>query len=208
MTQPSLTVVVPACNAERTLAEALESVLAQTPRDAEVIIVDDGSTDGTANVAESFGYLVRVLREPHRGTAAAFNRGMCEAGGRLIASVDAVDRWLPRKLEQQLPALEADPSIGAVFGFIRDFLPPELRAQRWRFALPAAPTPGLHRGVMLMRREVWERVGELETNLTAGAFVSWYARAVAAGVTMHMIPDVVYERRVRDRATRQLTRTG
>ncbi|HEX7828233.1 MAG TPA: glycosyltransferase family A protein [Thermoanaerobaculia bacterium] len=201
MSRPFLSVVVPAYNSERTIAEALESVLAQTPPNTEVIIVDDGSTDGTVAVAESFGYLVRVVRAPHSGIARTFNRGMQEARGEWIASIDADDRWLPHKLERQFAALEADPSIDVVFGFVRQFVSPELMDQRWRFAISDDPVPGLHRGGLLMRREVWERVGEFDTKLTAGEFVGWYARAVDAGVTMHMIPDVVYERRVHDNNT-------
>lgn len=201
MTRPSISVVVPAFNAERTIAEALESVLAQTPRDAEVLVIDDGSTDGTVAVAESYAPLLRVIRCPHAGIASTLNRGMNEARGAILASIDADDRWLPHKLERQLSALDADPAIGAVFGFVRQFLTPGLAAEKWRFAVPEEPMPGLHRGVMLMRREVWERVGEFETNLSAGEFVSWYARAVDAGVVMQMIPDVVYERRVHDANT-------
>ncbi len=201
MTAPLLSVIVPAYNSERTLAEALDSVLAQTPREAEILVIDDGSTDGTIAVAESYGELLRVVRAPHAGIAATINRGMQEARGELIASIDADDRWLPHKLERQLAALHADPSIGAVFGFVRQFLSPELGDQRWRFAVCEEPMPGLHRGVMLMRRAVWDRVGEMETHFTAGEFVSWYARAVDAGVTMHMIPDLVYERRVHDNNT-------
>lgn len=208
MSEPLLSVIVPAYNAERTLAEALDSVLAQTPRDAEVIVIDDGSTDRTIEVAETFGSLLRIIRAPHSGIAATVNRGMREARGKLIASIDADDRWLPHKLERQLAAIDADPSIGAVFGYVRQFLSPEMSDQRWRFAFSDDPMPGLQRGVMLMRREVWGRVGEMETHLTAGEFVSWYARAVDAGVTMQMIPDVVYERRIhgnntvlRERAT-------
>jgi glycosyltransferase involved in cell wall biosynthesis len=201
MPWPYLSVVVPAYNAARTIAEALESVLAQTPQDTEVIVVDDGSTDDTVAVAESFGYLVRVVRAPHSGIAETFNRGMREATGEWIASIDADDRWMPHKLDRQFAALAADPSIDVVFGFVRQFVSPELMDQRWRFAISDAPIAGLHRGCMLMRREVWDRVGEFETKLTAGEFVGWYARAVDAGITMHTIPDVIYERRIHDNNT-------
>jgi glycosyltransferase involved in cell wall biosynthesis len=196
MSTPGISVVVPAYNAERYLAEALESVLVQTPPGTEVIVVDDGSTDGTAAVAESFAPLVRVLREPHGGIGAAFNRGMREARGTLIASIDADDRWLPGKLSLQCEVLDAHPSVDAVFGLVRQFLSPEKEAERGRFAFSEEPVPGYVRGVMLFRREVWERVGEIETHLVAGEFVSWYARAAEAGVTMQVVPHVVYERRV------------
>ncbi len=193
-----LSVIVPAYNCERYIGEALESVLAQTTSDEEIIVVDDGSTDDTASIAQGFGPRVRVVREPHRGIAATFNRGMSEARGWLIASCDADDRWLPGKLQFQRAALEADPSLEAVFGHVRQFLSPEVE-DRSRFPISDDPVPGIHRGVMLLRRPAWERVGEMETEFLVIDFGSWYARAVDAGIRMRMLPNVVYERRVHGR---------
>jgi glycosyltransferase involved in cell wall biosynthesis len=226
---PSLSVIVPVYDGARTIAESLETVLAQTPPDTEVLVIDDGSTDDTVAVVESFGYLVHLVRQLHAGSAAAFNRGMTLARGACIASVDAGDRWLPQKLEHQMAALQADPEIGAVFGFERAFRapdgavrapdgavrapdgavrPPAATSRRWELPLSTSPVPALHRGAMLLRREAWERVGPLQTNLRSGAFASWYARAVAAGVTMQMIPDVIYERRARPAASTLMRATS
>ncbi len=192
----ALSVIVPTYNCERTLAEALESVLAQTPLYADVVVIDTGSTDDTVAVAESFGYLVRVIHAPNDSLASAFNRGVRETRGSVIGSIDPSDRWLPHKLQRQLAALEADESIGAVFGYMREFLSPEHTRMRWSFEKVAKPSPSLCRGAMLVRRTTWERVGEFETNLHTGEFATWYARAISAGVTMHVIPELVYERRV------------
>mgnify|MGYP003577044890 CR=1 FL=1 len=190
-----LSVVIPAYNAARYIAEAIGSVLVQIPGDAEVIVVDDGSSDDTAAVAARFGPAVRVIREAHAGIGATVNRAMREVRGELIASIDADDRWLSGKTKLQLAALDADPSLDAVFGYVRQFLSPDV-IDAGRFAITDQPMPGLHRGSMLIRREAWERVGSLDTELTLGEFIAWYARAVDAGLNMRVLPDVVYERRV------------
>jgi glycosyltransferase involved in cell wall biosynthesis len=100
-----VSVVIPAFNAARHLAAALQSALAQTTGEPELIVVDDGSSDGTAQVAAAFGPKVRLLRQENRGVAAARNRGLEAASGRWVALLDADDLWLPAKLERQLAAL-------------------------------------------------------------------------------------------------------
>jgi glycosyltransferase involved in cell wall biosynthesis len=201
MSTPGISVIIPAYNVARYISEALESVLAQAAPDTQIVVVDDGSTDGTASVAEQFAPRVQVLRESHAGIGATFNRGMREARGSLIASIDADDRWLSGKLRRQCEVLETHPSTGAVFGLVRQFVSPELAHQASRFLVSDEPVPGYLRGVMLMRREVWDRVGELETGIAAGEFVSWYARAMEKGVEMQVVPEVVYERRIHDSNT-------
>jgi glycosyltransferase involved in cell wall biosynthesis len=195
-----LTVVIPAYDAARYLGEAVESVLAQIPAAAEVLVVDDGSSDDTVALAESFGPPVRVIRAGHGGVGATINRGMSEATGTLIAFIDADDRWCPGKLALQLDALDADSSLDIVFGHVRQFLSPEV-TDGARFEFSGKPMPGLHRGTMLLRRDAWDRVGPMDTDLVLGEFISWYARAIDAGLKTRMLPDVVYERRVHGRNT-------
>jgi glycosyltransferase involved in cell wall biosynthesis len=111
---PTVSVVIAAFNAERTLAETLESIAAQTFRDIEVIVVDDGSTDRTAGIAAGFPQVI-CLRQPNRGPAAARNRGIAVARGRYVAFVDADDLWMPEKLERQVRYLDAHPEAGMVY---------------------------------------------------------------------------------------------
>ena len=106
MNGPLVTVIVPCLNAEPTLGEALASVFAQTVPPEEVLVVDDGSTDRSVEVAHSFGPRVRVLRNPGRGPGAARRIGVTEARGRYIAFIDADDAIEPRKHELQLTELE------------------------------------------------------------------------------------------------------
>lgn len=104
-----VSVVIPAYNAEPYLDECLRSVLTQTHPVIEVIVVDDGSTDRTRSIAESFGAPVRLLQQKQGGPARARNYGVREARGEWIAFLDADDLWKPEKIEKQLSALAAAP---------------------------------------------------------------------------------------------------
>jgi glycosyltransferase involved in cell wall biosynthesis len=108
---PAVSVVVATHNQARWLGEAIESVRAQSFRDWELVVVDDGSTDDTAAVAARFADdpRIRYLAEPHRERAAARNRGIAATTGRLVAFLDADDVWLPEKLARQVAAIAARP---------------------------------------------------------------------------------------------------
>ncbi len=110
---PLVSVVVPAFNAEETVGETLRSILAQTLQHFEVIVVDDGSTDGTPAVVEEFVRAdprVRLLRQPNAGVAAARNSGIADARGLYLAPCDADDVWHPTKLDRLHRAFAAAPS--------------------------------------------------------------------------------------------------
>lgn len=113
---PIASIVVPAYNSEKTLAETLNSLLRQTFRDFEIVVVDDGSTDRTAAVARSFDDpRVRLVQQRNRGLAGAHNTGIHESRGQYIGFCDADDLWLPEKLELHIHHLEANPSVGISF---------------------------------------------------------------------------------------------
>ncbi len=103
-------VVIPAYQAEPWIAGTVASVRAQTHAAIDLVVVDDGSTDGTAHAAQAAG--ARVLRQPNAGPAAARNFGVAATHAPLLAFLDADDRWLPGKLSAQLPAF-ADPAVVA-----------------------------------------------------------------------------------------------
>src|SRR5262249_39357728 len=111
MTAPRVTVLIPAYNASSTIERAVDSVLAQTYSDYEIIVVDDGSRDATADiVASRYGDRVRLLcLTRNQGESAAMNHGIDAAEGELIAFLDADDEWLPDKLSKQVDALNRNP---------------------------------------------------------------------------------------------------
>ena len=115
---PTVSVVIPTFNRARLLLDAVESVLAQTYQDFEIIVVDDGSTDDTKAVVEPYlrrhGDRIRCLFQANQGLSAARNAG-CRAGtGRYVAFLDSDDLWKPHKLAVQVPLLETDPAVGLV----------------------------------------------------------------------------------------------
>ena len=106
-TSPTFSVVIPTYNRAHTLPRAIESVLAQSFKDFELIVVDDGSTDETPKILER--YPIRVIHQPNRGVSAARNRGIEAARGHIIALLDSDDEWKPHKLQNHYDFFEVNP---------------------------------------------------------------------------------------------------
>ena len=194
---PLISVMIGAYNAEPYLAEAIESVFAQTHRPLELIVVDDGSTDGTAAVAQGYGDRLSSAQQENGGNGAARNRALQLANGNYFAFLDADDRFTPRKLEIQLAALDADPALDVVFGHVQEFVSPEIAEDvKAQIRNPAPVSPWTSPNLMLIRRESFDRVGPFSASLRVGVTVDWYARATEAGLKALMLPDVVLERRL------------
>src|SRR5262249_53533770 len=131
---PLVTCIMPAFNAERYIAEALETVFAQAHRPLEIIVADDGSTDGTAQVAQRFCARGRYGRQANAGPPLARNHGLRLATGEFISFLDADDRWAPEKLALQLGQFAARPTLGVSVGHVDHFGEPammDLAAERF-----------------------------------------------------------------------------
>lgn len=198
MTSDSVSVVIPAHNAARYLAEAVASVRAQTHPAAEIIIVDDGSTDGTAHVIAGLGPDVRSIRQARAGAGAARNRGAELADGEWLAFLDADDLWAPPKLERQLAWMRAHPDTDLLFGFGGNFFVAPDGARREEPARPAF-LPGallVRRSCFLARARFAEVAGPtevVESNLL------WRR----AGLRMDVLPERVLHRRLHDANSRR-----
>lgn len=114
MNAPRVSVIIPACNAEHSLRQCIESVLGQLHNAIEVCVVNDGSSDGTATVARSFGDRIVYHEQENMGQGAARNRGLEIASGDYVAFLDADDYWLPGFLEKTVAFLDAHPDVVAV----------------------------------------------------------------------------------------------
>jgi len=108
---PAVSVVIVTYNKADTVGAAIESVLRQTFSDLEILVVDDGSTDDTADRVAAYGARVRTIRKINGGTGSARNRGIEEARGQYVAFLDGDDLWLPRKLESQMQAFQREPEL-------------------------------------------------------------------------------------------------
>ena len=111
---PLVSVVIVTYNKAEVLADSIRSVLRQTYRNREILVVDDGSTDNTAELVRTFGDQVRYLPKKNGGTGSARNLGIQESQGEYVAFLDGDDLWLPRKLEMQMAAFEKEPDLAAV----------------------------------------------------------------------------------------------
>jgi glycosyltransferase involved in cell wall biosynthesis len=192
-----VSVVIPAHNSGSYIAPALDSILVQKHRPVEILVVDDGSTDGTAQTVRGYGPEVRVIEQEQRGHPAARNAGIHAAAGEFLAFLDHDDLWAPDKLELQIASFERNPALDLVFGHIQNFFTPELKPEeRARLAVPLQPLPGLLQGAMLARRKSFDRVGLFAEDRSVGDFLDWYGRAMLARMNVEMLPDTVVYRRI------------
>src|SRR5262245_31044681 len=153
MASAEVSLIIPVRNGERYLPEAIASVRRQSIAPIEIVIVDDGSTDGTAAVALTLGSDIRLIRQPHSGVTISRNRAIQAARGTLIAFLDCDDVWTDDKLATQVPILLEHPEIQIALGHIR---------RMW--TTPAADATGgvrltepelaLHLGAALIRRSI------------------------------------------------------
>lgn len=196
----SVTVVIPVRDGERYLGEAIDSVLRQSLPATELVVVDDGSQDGTAAVMERYRGKLTCLQQECSGAATARNRGVAYASTDLVAFLDADDLWSDDKLERQVRALAANSSLAMVFGHVEQFVSPDL-APHAQAALRTdpEPRPGYCCSAMLIRKEAWRRVGGFAPALRLGDFLDWYARACDAGLDHALLPEVVCRRRLHER---------
>ena len=189
----AVSVVVPVRDGAAFLGEALASVLAQDLAPAEVIVVDDGSADASAEIAARAGPRVRVICQPQLGVSAARNRGVREARGEWIAFLDADDRWLPGKQRLQDAAIAASPGVALVFGHVRQFFSPELK----RDDTPQPEVlPGVIPSTAWVERAAFLATGGFSEEWRAAEWVEWYVRAQQRGLRSVMVPEVVAERRI------------
>lgn len=206
---PLVSVIVPAFDCADFLADAVGSVRAQGQPDLEIIVVDDGSRDGTPAVIRSLGGGIRPLRQPNQGPASARNAGLALARGRYIAFIDADDLWVDGKLRTQLRAFAAAPDLQVVVG----------ATQRVGAAAadgPGSVAPGLepfgpvwmlfHVGAALFRREAFDRVGNFDASMRQGEDVDWFMRAREAGMRIAVTSELAQLHRVHGNSLAQAGR--
>lgn len=194
-----VSVIIPFYNREKYLAEAIQSVLDQSYPEIELILVDDGSTDLSAEVAQAFLPRSRYLHQQNGGIGAARNAGILAATGEFFAFLDSDDIWVKDKLVKQMAIFAANPELEAVFGYAQQFYSPDVsHAFRQRVICPEKAVPAYVSTAMLIRRSALMRVGLFDTELKVGIDIRWYIAALENGLQHQIIPEVVYRRRLHE----------
>lgn len=198
MTAPLVSCVVPVWNGERFLGEALDSIVAQTYRRLEIVVADDGSTDGTGAVAARYGPEVRRVCQANAGCAAARNLGVGASRGELVAFLDADDLWHPEKLARQVARFRARSQLDFCVTRARNFWVAELHEEerRYRDHRVAQDQPGYVTQTLMVRRAFLGQVGPFDPGLRHGDGPEWFMRAAERGAVMELVPEVLTLRRL------------
>ena len=182
------------------MGEALESILVQTYRPLEIIVVDDGSTDGTAAVAARYGNRIRYVKQDNAGAPSARNLGLSMARGEFAAFLDSDDLWHPEKLTRQMKCFRDRPEIHLCVTHLQNFWIPALKEEEKRLQNHrlAMVLPGWVTQTLVARRVIFDRVGLFNPELRHGDDTDWFLRAAEHGAVIELLSDVLVYRRMHE----------
>jgi glycosyltransferase involved in cell wall biosynthesis len=206
--QTLISVIIPVFDGEAYLHEALESVLAQTIAEFELIIIDDGSGDSSAAIAQQFATAdarVRCLGQKNQGVTVARNRGIEASRGELIAFLDQDDRWTPDALERHVREHRENTGAGYSIARQRCFLEPGTTPPAWfRLQRLESPAVAYLPGTLAVKRDTFSKLGTFDPRYPISSDADWFARARDQRVPELQIDAVVLERRIhRDNQSQQ-----
>jgi glycosyltransferase involved in cell wall biosynthesis len=201
MSNPTISTILAVYNGRQYLAEALASILGQSHPVDEIIVVDDGSTDDSAQIAERFGPPVRCIVQQNAGQSAARNHGVRVSRGEMLGFLDCDDLIHPKKIELQLQRIAQAPELMFLDAFAKNFWSPEIphdkrQLHSWQ-ALTHSDRPWPQFiATWLFRREVWQRVGEFDENRRFAEDSDWHDRVRFTGLPMETMRIVLARRRL------------
>jgi len=198
---PQCSVIIPTFNRAAFLAEAIDSVLAQTEKDFELIVVDDGSTDQTSELVAAYGKQIHYLFQPNAGVSAARNFGIRHAKGRFITFLDSDDLWLPKKLSRQIEWMAVHPDIMLCYtdeiwirrGVRVNQKKIHAKAGGWIYPL-CLPRCLISPSAVLMRRELFDAAGLFDEQLPICEDYDLWLR-VASRFEVGFIPEPLIVKR-------------
>jgi glycosyltransferase involved in cell wall biosynthesis len=196
MGNPLVSVIIPVYNGEKYLGEAVQSVLEQDYRPLEIIVVDDGSTDRSAEIASSYAE-VRYFHQENQGVSAARNAAIAMAMGEFLAFLDADDRWTPNKLSVQIGYHLAHPDIGYTITHQRIQLEPGAPVQAaFKRELLETDHPGYVPSTLMVKQQALQTIGDFQTRYRTGEDIDWFSRAKDSGIPMGIVPEMLLFRRM------------
>jgi glycosyltransferase involved in cell wall biosynthesis len=200
MREPLVSVIMCLRDGERYLREALDSIADQRLEDLQVIVVDDGSKDDSAQIATDHALPTEILSQQPLGISVALNYGIRVARGRYLAFLDCDDVWPQGRLDAMLAAFKNDATLDAVVG--------QTVNTDERLNPINSPQPARLLGAMLVKRSSALKVGEFRMDITHATIVDWNSRAAGLRLRFHALDDIVLLRRIhgdnlgiRDRGT-------
>lgn len=191
VTQPLISVIIPVYNAERFVGDAIRSVLAQDYPDVEIICVDDGSTDQSAKIIQSFGSVVRYVHQENQGPAAARNRAFDFVRGEFVAFLDNDDLYPDYKFLKQTATFAANPTLDIVFGKTQYIFLEGSNPERFNFPDESRTVWNILLGAGLFRTNVFRRIGLFNEELRIGEDGDWYNRAREQNVQIRTTDEVM-----------------
>ena len=197
--RPLVSCVVPVFNGRRYLAATLDSIQHQSYTSVEVIVADDGSDDGSLDVAAAHSSKPRCVRQENSGAPSARNLGARLARGEFIAFLDADDLWLVQKLKRQMDCFRMSPALGSCTTMQRNFweerTAADLGGPSWTRFTEDHPGVG---STLVVRRSVFETVGPFGDQYRHRDIQDWLARATGAGFSTHLLRESLVRRRLHD----------
>lgn len=206
--RPKVSVIIPAYNAAAFIRFAVESVLSQTYQGIEVLVIDDGSTDETAAILQSYGSRLRYILQTNSGPSAARNRGILESSGEILAFLDADDTWAPDFLKLQVGVLDTRPEVDAIYAWaqfvdeggkpLADSLCSSLDGVTIRRLLLGGDSVLF--STVAVRKSSLDRVGLFDPALRQGEDWDMVLRMLVAGLRFACTPRLLVQRRVHPRS--------
>lgn len=206
MNTPLISCIVPVYNGEKYLADAIGSILGQTYKHIELIVADDGSTDKSCMIAESYGKQLNLIIQETEGPAATRNFGLRAARGDFISFLDADDIWHPEKLAKQIRTFRHHPNIDFCVTHVKMFWENHLIDEEnyYRNQFRACSIPGYATTTLLARKSVFDQVGTFNNKFWFSDAVDWFVRANEMGLSSMVLPKIlVYHRMHSENLTRR-----
>jgi glycosyltransferase involved in cell wall biosynthesis len=200
MNNALISVIIPVYNGEKYFVEAIESVLAQNYRPIEIVIVDDGSTDNTAQIAQQLvarHSFIRYFYQENQGLAASRNQGVSLSQAEWIAFIDSDDIWVQDKLSAQMQVILRNPNTEMVSGKVRQFISPEIPDKehaQYHFHKDDVQTNMM--GAALLKKSVFDKYGFFNPLFRIGQDMDWVLKAMEKGLMIEPLNKLVFYRRL------------